>query len=196
MHTRNNHTYTLDIDKLIPSDYNPRTITKKNYEKLKKSIQTYGMLSPIIVNNNRARKKYIVGGHQRYRVAKELGYKTVNCKYIYATPEEEKKLNLSLNKVTGDWDKDILANQFEIEQLLDIGFTKFELGIIDFSEPSSKAFTTKLSYDSYEKTIEVIERIKALNDYNDAEAFMHMIQYFWKGTSVRANNNKHLYKNE
>lgn len=189
-------TSTVDITKLNTADYNPRDITEKNYLKLKTNIQTYGILQPLIVNNHKDRNNIIIGGHQRFRIANELGYKEVPVRYLALNLHQEKKLNLALNKNTGHWDKDILANQFEIEQLLDIGFTEFELGINDFTEPKFKTYTAKLSVDEHKKTQEVITKIKSANDCNDTQAFMYMIQYFWKGTSVRVNNNKHLYKND
>jgi hypothetical protein len=189
-------THTIDISKLNTAHYNPRDITEKNYTKLKINIQTYGILQPLIVNNHKDRKNIIIGGHQRFRIANELGYKEVPVRYLSLNLHQEKKLNLALNKNTGHWDKDILANEFEIEQLLDIGFTEFELGINDFTEPTFKTFTAKLSEEEHQKTKEVITRIKEANGYNDTQAFMHIIQYFWKGSSVRVNNNKHLYKND
>ena len=187
-------TSTVNISLLRTADYNPRDITEKNYNKLKDNIKQYGILQPLIVNKNKDRKNIIIGGHQRFRIANELGLKKVPVKYLDLNLHKEKKLNLSLNKNTGHWDKDILANEFEIEHLLDIGFTEFELGINDFTEPKFKTFTVKLSLDEYEKTQFVINKLKLVNGINDTQAFLHMIYRYWKGGSVRAGNNRGMYE--
>jgi|TARA_B110000914_G_scaffold189744_1_gene175343 hypothetical protein len=189
-------TNTININQLKTADYNPRDITERNYNELKKNIATYGILQPLIVNSNGGRKNVIIGGHQRYRVATELGINEVPIKYVNLNLKKERALNLSLNKNTGHWNKDILANQFDIEVLLDIGFTEFELGINNFTEPTFKTFSAKLTDNEYEQTQEVFGKIMAANDYNETQSFMYMIQYFWKGVSVRANNNNHLFKDE
>lgn len=186
-------TNTVSILDLRTADYNPRDITEKNYNKLKDNIKQYGILQPLIVNKNKDRKNIIIGGHQRYRIANELGLKKVPVKYLNVDLHTEKKLNLSFNKNTGHWDKDILANEFEIEHLLDIGFTEFELGINDFTEPKFKTYTVKLDLEEYKKTEYVINNIKRYNDYNNTQAFMYMIYKYWKGVSVRAGNNKQIY---
>jgi hypothetical protein len=175
---------TINITKLIPADYNPRDITKNNYAKLKASIQTYGILQPLIINTNGSRRNVIIGGHQRYKIAKEIGLKEVPVKYLNLNLKRERKLNLSLNKNTGHWDKDILANKFEIENLLDIGFTEFELGINDFIESKYETFTTKLTKAEYKKTSQVLRKIMKVKQYNEAEALMYIIHNFWKGITL------------
>ena len=90
-------TNTVSILDLRTADYNPRDITEKNYNKLKDNIKQYGILQPLIVNKNKERKNIIIGGHQRYRIANELGLKKVPVKYLNVDLHTEKKLNLSFN---------------------------------------------------------------------------------------------------
>lgn len=185
---------TVNISLLKTASYNPRDITEKNYKILKDNIKQYGILQPLIVNKNKDRKNVIIGGHQRYRIANELGLKKVPVKYLDVDYITEQQLNLSFNKNTGHFDYDILANQFDTKQLLDIGFTEFELGINDFTEPKFKTFSVKLSIDEYEKTKFVINKLKLINGINDTNAFMAMIYKYWKGGSVRAGNNRGMYE--
>ena len=51
----------------------------------------------------------VIGGHQRLLVARRLGFKTVPVIYVDLSDEQARLLNLALNKVSGDWDKELLA---------------------------------------------------------------------------------------
>ena len=67
------------IDELKPANYNPRKNLKsgdKEYEKLKKSIKEFGYVEPVIYNK---RTGIVVGGHQRLKVLKDLGYEEIDC---------------------------------------------------------------------------------------------------------------------
>ncbi len=70
-------TVEVPINDLISADYNPRKHDEVATEQLKQSILRFGLVDPIIVNSAPNRKGIIVGGHFRWEVAKELGYKTV-----------------------------------------------------------------------------------------------------------------------
>jgi len=117
----------VDINELRPSEYNPRKASKKEYEDLKKSIERFGLVDPIIVNSAENRKNIVVGGHFRLRVAKDLGIKQVPVVYVNIPDiEREKELNLRLNKDLGEWDFDLLAN-FDEDLLKSVGFESEEL---------------------------------------------------------------------
>ena len=116
---------------LIFAEYNPRELTKDQHQDLKDSISRFGFVDPLIVNTNKDRKNVLVGGHQRLKIAKELGYKKVPCVEVDLTPEKEKELNVRLNKNTGQWDWDALANQFKVNDLLDWGFSRDELQVAE-----------------------------------------------------------------
>ena len=115
----------IEINKLKPATYNPRQISTKQYKDLKESINKFGLVDPIIVN-----KCYtIIGGHQRYKICKDLDYKDIGCIILDLNKEQERELNIRLNKNTGDFDMDILANEFDIDQLVDWGFKHIDLDI-------------------------------------------------------------------
>ena len=115
------------IDSLIFAEYNPRQLTEEQYQQLKDSITRFGLVDPIIVNQHQDRKNIIVGGHQRTRVAKKLGIEEVPCVFVNLPYEKERELNVRLNKNTGGWDYDILADMFELDELIDWGFKEEEL---------------------------------------------------------------------
>ena len=50
----------VQIKDLNPAEYNPRELTKKQYEDLKKSLQEFGMVEPIVVNGNEERKNIVI----------------------------------------------------------------------------------------------------------------------------------------
>jgi len=119
--------------KLNPAAYNPRKDLKpgdKEYEKLKRSIEEFGYVEPIIWNK---RTGNIVGGHQRYKVLTALGYKEIDCVVVDLDEQREKALNLALNKIQGDWDKDKLALLIDDLQGedFDVSLTGFDMGEIE-----------------------------------------------------------------
>jgi DNA modification methylase len=119
----------VQADILNPAEYNPRKHTAKQIEHLKESIKRYGLVDPIIVNNNPDRMNIVIGGHFRLKVAKELGMVEVPVIYISLTLELEKELNLRLNQNTWEWDFELLKD-FDMSLLLDVGFGNVELSSI------------------------------------------------------------------
>ena len=94
---------------LLPADYNPRKDLKPGdleYEKLKRSIEQFGYVEPVIWNKATGR---VVGGHQRLKVLIDMGHSQVDCVVVDLSEEKEKALNVALNKISGDWDKDKLS---------------------------------------------------------------------------------------
>lgn len=117
----------IAIDDLKPSEYNPRQATEKECADLKNSIKRFGLVDPIIVNSADNRKNVIIGGHFRCRMAKEMGIETVPVVFVDIPDiEKEKELNIRLNKNSGEWDFDLLAN-FDEELLKEVGFESKEL---------------------------------------------------------------------
>ena len=123
-----------DIKTLIFAEYNPRQLTTDQYKNLKDSIERFGLIDPVIINKNKDRKNIIIGGHQRVRVATDMNISEVPCVEIDLTYERERELNIRLNRNTGEWDMDSLANFFDMEELIDWGFDEGEL-VFEDEEP-------------------------------------------------------------
>lgn len=111
---------TRQIKDLKDHPRNPRKLSKEDAEGLKESIQKFGIIDKPIIT----KEGLIIGGHQRKRILKEIGLKEVEC-WIPSrdlTDKEIDELNIRLNRNTGEWDWDKLANEWEVTDLLDWGF--------------------------------------------------------------------------
>ena len=115
---------------LLPAEYNPRKDLKPGdaeYEKLKRSIEQFGYVEPVIWNKTTGR---VVGGHQRLKVLMDMGHTEVDCVVVEMDEEKEKALNIALNKISGEWDKDKLALL-----IADLQGTDFDVSLTGF-EPA------------------------------------------------------------
>lgn len=120
--------YIEKIDKLIMNEANPRKISRKAYENLKKSLKDFPemkQLREIVVDEDLK----ILGGHQRIYALKDLGYEDVTVKQVIGLTEKQKReFIIKDNTASGDWDTDVIANQWDIEELENWGVPDFKFG--------------------------------------------------------------------
>ena len=115
-----------NINDLISPDWNPRQITEEELKKLETSLNEFGYIEPIIVNDV---NNHIVGGNQRCKALKQLGYEEVDVVYVHIEDiHKEKACNVALNKISGDWDNDKLKVVLEEIELspIDVSLTGFD----------------------------------------------------------------------
>lgn len=114
----------LPLSELVKLENNPRTIKKADFEKLKTSIKSnpdYFEARPIICSD-RTGKNVILGGNQRYEAAKALGLVEVPVIVLHGLDEaREREIVIRDNVNNGDWDFDILANEWDESELEDWG---------------------------------------------------------------------------
>ena len=118
-------------------DRNPRQLSKHDAEAIAASIGKFNLADPLVINAD----NQIIGGHQRKRVMLENGYKPADLVDVRVpsrqlTDKEAEELNIRLNRNSGEWDFDVLANEFELDELLEWGFTEydFQLAGVDWGE--------------------------------------------------------------
>jgi DNA modification methylase len=124
---KQNNIVMVRANSLKASTYNPRRWDEQAIAGLTESIKRFGLVDPLLVNGAEGRKNIVIGGHFRLNVAKTMGFKEVPVVYLDIPDEnQEKELNLRLNKNQGDWDYELLA-EFDESILADIGFDSEEL---------------------------------------------------------------------
>lgn len=109
------------------ASYNPRKDLKEKdleYQKIKNSIQEFGYISPIIINNDMT----VISGHQRLKVLKDMGITEIECIIVSLSKDKEKLLSIALNKISGEWDYqklEILLNELSKNEI-DLSITGFD----------------------------------------------------------------------
>lgn len=190
--TKKNATIVVKVDSIKANPNNPRLIKDDKFKKLVKSIEDFPQmleLRPVVVNKD----MIILGGNMRWRAAKESGIKEIPV-YIAdnLTAEQEKEFVIKDNIGYGEWDWDILANDWDIELLDDWGLQIKDIDILG-DEESSKSNEPKATDDNYsifelvmlhDNKLELLETInKVKNNYlfeKQEEALMEIIRVYNK----------------
>jgi DNA modification methylase len=117
----------VSIDALRPDPANPRRIGERELESLTRSLKEFGFVQPVLVRRS---DNTVVGGHQRLIAARRLGWKTVPVIFLDLGVEQARLLNLALNKISGQWDQELLARMLaDLKPIEDI-----DLSLSGFSE--------------------------------------------------------------
>lgn len=121
------HIESRKLSELKEWDRNPRILKEKGLEDLKASIDKFGLAEPIIINTD----NQIIGGHARFKVLQGNGDKQCDC-YVpnrTLTDKEVEELNIRLNaNIAGEFNFDILANEWDVELLANWGMDGLETG--------------------------------------------------------------------
>jgi DNA modification methylase len=110
----------ISINKLIPNPNNPRLIKDDKFKKLVQSIKDFPEMldiRPIVVNKDMV----ILGGNMRYKACKEAGVKEIPVIITDLSDEKQKEFLIKDNTSGGEWDWDIIANEWDVEQLTEWG---------------------------------------------------------------------------
>lgn len=181
-------TTTISINDLISPDYNPRQISDDEMQKLENSISEFGLVSPIVVN---LKNNHIIGGNQRFNTLLninmkkgdfyqeltliklgDIGLAFIDEDLTVESEEHEKALNLALNKISGEWDfeklaevlKDIKINDFDIELT---GFDELEVELLSPDDSLSNLYDEEEA-ESYDEVPD---------DYVDVEGDVPNLTY-------------------
>jgi site-specific DNA-methyltransferase (adenine-specific) len=115
----------MKVEDMVPADYNPRVLSDKERADLTTSLEKFGQAEPLVVNTDGT----IIGGHQRVSVLADLGVEEADVMVPdrKLSPQQEKELNVRLNKNTGSWDWAKLKEFFKTDELIGYGFEDSEL---------------------------------------------------------------------
>ena len=173
----------VDIKQVRSNPDNPRFIKGNKFEKLVKSIKEFPEmldLRPIVVNQD----MIVLGGNMRLKACEEAGLKEVPI--IFAdnlTPEQEKEFIIKDNSSFGEWDWDLLANEWSTDQLIDWGMDlpkewaldPEELGedfsLADGDREPFQQMTFKLADEQVEQIKNALDDIKKLEEFKYVETF-------------------------
>ena len=131
----------LAMTKINPAPYNPRKDLKPDdpeYQRLVRSLDEFGCVEPLVWNQ---RTGNLVGGHQRFKVLVAQGNQKIDVSVVDRPLDQEKALNLALNKVAGEWDDDKLASLLA-ELTAD---PEFDLEVTGFDLPDVEQLLAKVS---------------------------------------------------
>lgn len=180
----------IKLTQIEPADYNPRTITEEARKKLRNSIETFGLVEPIIINTKNNR---IVSGHQRYDILLDMLMESDNLAerefdylvkddygYIFdfnqlqiKNEDYEKALNIVLNNTNlmGDYNYQKLGTLLEELEFngFNLEFTGFDSLELSFYTDDEIDFTNPFEYDD--------EEDEELEDYVDVEGERTNEQY-------------------
>lgn len=171
---------TVKLSEIIPNPNNPRQIKDDKFKKLVESIKNFPeMLSlrPIVVNDNMV----VLGGNMRLKACKEAGLKEVPIiKASELTDEQQKEFIIKDNVGFGLWDWDMVANEWDAEQLDEWGLDLpgFDLDADqlgeDFTLPDGdkapfQQMTFTLADEQAEQIKNAIADIKQTEEYKYAE---------------------------
>lgn len=167
----------INIKELVPADYNPRKISEKDYKNLKRSIDEFGVVDPIIIN---LKDNTIIGGHQRFDVLfyenqisdlnlirlGDIGWVFPDTNLKIHDKNHEKALNLALNRVHGEWDEDLLNNVLiELEELNLDHLTGFDMDLDDINYD----FITRMEDEEELIEEDISEEEYEYEDYDEIE---------------------------
>lgn len=162
----------IKITDLVPAPYNPRTISPTDKEKLKNSLNKFGLVDPIVIN---LKNMHIIGGHQRYDALLDqymidgefqaelnlirlgdIGWVFNETSLTVDDDNQEKAMNLALNKINGEWDLDKLEEVFN-----DLQLDGYDIDLTGFSNEElmelSINFTEELNTTLNDENLEAVE---------------------------------------
>lgn len=166
----------VKIDQVHPNPENPREINEESFNKLKKSIQEFPemlTLRPLVVKEG-----VVLGGNMRLEALKQLGYsKAPIIDANELTDEQIKEFIIKDNVPFGKWDWDVLANDWDAEQLNDWGLDVWQDG--DYNPEAGglteeeRKYVSKIEPPVYEPTM---DEPPSLNELVDEEKTKELVK--------------------
>ena len=165
------------LEQLKKLEDNPRTIKKKDFETLKKSVQDnpdYFEARPLILSD-RTGELVIIAGNMRYEAAKALGMAEVPTVTLHGLDEErERELIIRDNINNGEWNFDELLNNWNVDKLQDWGIHNIKQSIEDEKPMSETPPSIVASFITLDYNDEIQLQIK---DETAEQLMAEMVAY-------------------
>lgn len=182
----------VKLKDLKPWKFNPRRMPESQKKKLKASLEEFGFVEPIVINKDNT----IIGGHQRYFVAKGMGIETAPCIRLDLDERKATALNLALNKIQGEWDEfklsEVLQTIQDDKMLALTGFEEGEVQVllelldvnVDYLTRDSKTeiaeeervYEIRLLFRDRETFNELMERYKGSDNIEKTKSLLNYLE--------------------
>ena len=150
--------------------YNPRKISAHDLKALRRSLREFGTVEPIVVNR---RSKTVVGGHQRVKAAEAEGIDSLPVVYVDLDETAERQLNLALNRIAGEFDRESLA-----AILAGLSTAGADLGLTGFTDEELDALVPgRLALQSANGQVRVVPAVFRLDTDPYKRAFKPGLQH-------------------
>lgn len=190
-------TEKVSIKEIKNNPKNPRVIKNQKFQKLVQSIKDFPQMldiRPIIVN----KEGVILGGNMRFRAAIDAGLTEVTIARVNLTPEEEDEFIVKDNSNFGEWDWDVLANQFDLDELDEWGLDipvyltdddeepQYDKEIMDdalerFLDNNISYIRLHFAREEYDKVIEKLDKIMGTEKFKGkthSDFFKHIVENY------------------
>lgn len=174
-------TKTVKLANLRPATYNPRKLNARAVPAFESNLTRFGNLEPIVVNQDFT----IIGGHMRVDYLDTKGETQVEVSYPsrLLSSDEEKKLNMILNSVSGYTDPTkLLGLGLSVDELHDLG--NFDLTMPDEAQPKKKVvlgnapvqYICYLFSDDFFTVKKTLKEIQKTRNLNQSEAVLWLLR--------------------
>ena len=177
----------MSAEELIPAEYNPKKCSPSEEESIRASIKRFGIVDPLIINVNPERKNIIVNGHQRFRIAKQMGYTEFPCVTVNLPLEKEKELNARLSIAHASIDEVLLAIHFSKEQIEEMGYKLQDMKAIqsDFAQQVNGITNADAAYPLVPKFSEKYDAVIIVSKNTTDTAFLETVLGIQKSQSYK-----------
>lgn len=173
------------LSSLHPADYNPRkklTPSDPEYKNIERSLKEFGYVDPIIINQDGT----IIGGHQRCTVLQDLGETEADVIVLDLSKDDEKALNIALNKIGGEWDMQKLR-----DALGDLTLSKLDVNTTGYSDDELQVVLGDdlLEKEHEDPTVDRMAFTLSLEQYADLQQALKIIGAKYKPDQMETFDN-------
>ena len=157
----------VKISEIKPNENNPRIIRDEKFAKLVKSLKDFPEMAkvrPIVVN----KEMVVLGGNMRLKAMKEAGWKEAPVEVVDWDEQKQREFIIKDNVGFGEWDWDMIANEWDAEQVTDWGL---DVSYLDEQLPLNEIDETNVFNEVIVIGVNNIQDIDKLTDFYSLESF-------------------------